>query len=1325
MKLKNSVALNLFLMANLMVGTLGATTWLATPAHAAPAAPPPSAEGGASLVADDQAEALPEGASSDWWGAVQEDIRQSEYHVTWQEQTNLEDVKAAYQAPNRAHNLRTYFTPSGIRLIPRVFEEDAPPWELGLTLSGYGTEGDVRPVAEATLHVDANRIAYKRDALTEWYVNDERGLEQGFTLTTPQAPSPLSRAGEGRGWPHRGQGWDEGPLILDLALSGGLTPALVDDGQAIEFSTGGVRVLRYGELAAYDAAGQRLPARLSISGGSVRIILDDTAALYPITVGMLVTGLPSTHDWFAESDQASVNFGYSVGTAGDVNGDGYSDVIIGAPSYDSGQTNEGAAFVYHGAANGINGGTHGLPLNAAWTAEGDQADAEFGRSVGTAGDVNGDGYADVVIGAHLYDSGQTNEGAAFVYYGAANGINGGAHGTPLNAAWSAESDQAEAYFGWVVGTAGDINGDGYSDVIIGAHRYDNGQNSEGSAYVYHGSADGLATTANWTGEGDQGGAHFGYSVGTAGDVNGDGYADVIVGAYMYDSTPYNNEGRSFVFHGSAAGLSTTADWTANGDQTLASFGCSVGTAGDVNGDGYADVIIGAYYYDNGETDEGAAFVYHGSANGVNNDIDGTPLNAAWTGESDQIDAYFGFSVGTAGDVNDDGYADVIVGATGYDDDQTDEGRAYVYHGSEGGLATDHAWTGESDQLGACFGTSVGSAGDVNGDGYSDVIVGATFYSNGQSAEGAAFVYHGAADGLATTSAWDDEGDQADAEFGYSVGTAGDVNGDGYADVIVGAPGYDGGLTNEGVAYVYYGSATGLATSPTCTLEGIQGGIEFGFSAGTAGDVNGDGYADVIVGARYYDDDDDEIDEGAAFVYHGSATGLSTTRAWTGEGEQAGAWFGWAVGTAGDVNGDGFSDIIVGACMHDNGQTDEGRATVYHGSASGLSLTPAWTAEGNQAEAWFGTSVGTAGDVNSDGYADVIVGANGYDGDQTDEGQATVYHGSASGLSTTPDWVAEGNQAEAHFGYSVGTAGDVNGDGSSDVIVGAFYYDNGQTNEGRATVYHGSAIGLSTTHDWSAEGDQAHARFGLAVSTAGDVNGDGYADVIVGAHFYDNGQTNEGAAFVYHGSAAGLATTADWSEDGDQDEARFGRAVSTAGDVNGDGYSDVIVGAYLHDNGQTDEGGAFVYYGNGGDGLHVLPRQMRTDGAIPIAHLGVSDSGTSFQLSLIGRSPAGREDVRLQWQVAPLGTPFTATNIISGTSAWTDVLTTGVTITQTITGLEPGTPYHWRVRLLYRPGNAMGQPAGRWIHIPWNGWTETDLRTLPGYDVYVPLVMREP
>jgi hypothetical protein len=159
-----------------------------------------------------------------------------------------------------------------------------------------------------------------------------------------------------------------------------------------------------------------------------------------------------------------------------------------------------------------------------------------------------------------------------------------------------------------VGTAGDVNGDGYDDAIVGASQYDNGQLFQGRAYVYHGSATGLSTTPDWTAESDQGRPQFGTSVGTAGDVNGDGFDDAIVGAPYYGQ---DGQGRTFLYNGSATGLSSVADWTAESDQGGAQFGYSVGTAGDVNGDGYGDTIVGAPSYDNPETDEGAAFAYLG------------------------------------------------------------------------------------------------------------------------------------------------------------------------------------------------------------------------------------------------------------------------------------------------------------------------------------------------------------------------------------------------------------------------------------------------------------------------------------------------------------------------------------------------------------------------------------------------------------------------------------------------------------------------------------------------------------------------------------------
>ncbi|MCK4525873.1 FG-GAP repeat protein, partial [candidate division WOR-3 bacterium] len=178
------------------------------------------------------------------------------------------------------------------------------------------------------------------------------------------------------------------------------------------------------------------------------------------------------------------------------------------------------------------------------------------------------------------------------------------------------------------------------------------------------------------------------------------------------------------------------------------------------------------------------------------------------------------------------------------------------------------------------------------------------------------------------------------------------------------------------------------------------------------------------------------------------------------------------------------------------------------------------------------------------YVELLISSN-----SKDAGEWTFTTNNRKGLSETPDWTAESDQADAHFGILVSQAGDVNGDGHSDVIVGAHRYDNGQIDEGRAFVYHGSVSGLSTTPDWTAESNQEDAYFGISVSQAGDVNGDGYSDVIVGASYYDNGQTDEGRAFVYHGSSSGLSTTPDWTVESNQADAYFGNSVSQAGDVN--------------------------------------------------------------------------------------------------------------------------------------------------------------------------------
>ncbi|TPW04263.1 MAG: FG-GAP repeat-containing protein, partial [bacterium] len=279
---------------------------------------------------------------------MQRDIAQSEYHIP--RDCGPADPAAGYQSPNRAQNFRTYFDGDGIRLIPRTTQDEVPAWEWRLTLAGWGRQGSMtEPAGAPQVSVNGNRVEYRRGDLTEWYVNDARGLEQGFTIDR--------RPGSG----------EAGSLRVELAVGGSLKASLAEDGQTVDFLTpAGARAIRFDHLSVVDAGGRELPARFERreeSGNErVAIVVDDADAVYPIVIDPLVTN----PNWFAESNQANASFGNSVSTAGDVNGDGFSDVIVGAPAFDNGQTNEGRVFVYHGSAAG-------LSVAASWTAESNQA----------------------------------------------------------------------------------------------------------------------------------------------------------------------------------------------------------------------------------------------------------------------------------------------------------------------------------------------------------------------------------------------------------------------------------------------------------------------------------------------------------------------------------------------------------------------------------------------------------------------------------------------------------------------------------------------------------------------------------------------------------------------------------------------------------------------------------------------------------------------------------------------------------------------------------------------------------------------------------------
>jgi len=409
--------------------------------------------------------------------------------------------------------------------------------------------------------------------------------------------------------------------------------------------------------------------------------------------------------------------------------------------------------------------------------------------------------------------------------------------------------------------------------------------------------------------------------------------------------------------------------------------------------------------------------------------------------------------------------------------------------------------------------------------------------------------------------WLIEGNQIDAHLGQTVAAGGDVNGDGFEDFLV-AGRYDFGDGSTNVAYAYYGSAQGLGTQPDWTTPNDQPILYQYLALGSAGDVNGDGYDDVVVGASQYTDDQDN--EGRAYVYYGSANGLSTTPGWITDGNQRIMYYGTAAADVGDVNGDGFDDVLVGAPYKTDETSDGvGEARLYLGSANGLSTSPAWTVEGGGGWSYFGGLLNGAGDVNGDGYDDFIISAYFFSGTYYQGGRAFLYLGSASGPASTPAWTAEGDQDYGHFGEFLASAGDVNGDGYDDVIIGAPEFNNGLANEGRATLYHGSASGLNASASWATYGNQYAAAFGNSVNSAGDVNGDGYDDVVVGALGFndetdpDNVKLSVGQAFLFLGSAGGLTIEASWT-------------------ANGDGNNEWAVGAPDYDRGEGNEGIAVVY-----------------------------------------------------------------------------------------------------------------------------------------------------
>ncbi|WP_137158270.1 FG-GAP repeat protein [Rhizobium sp. FKL33] len=560
--------------------------------------------------------------------------------------------------------------------------------------------------------------------------------------------------------------------------------------------------------------GDDLPATTS-AGATFTI----NAASYMVDL----TTLSPSQGFVIEGEAKDDGAGSSVSSAGDVNGDGFNDIIIGANGNDRGGSTAGAVFVVFGKATGIDVDSNnvfdlaGLTADKGFIIKGEMAGDLAGNSVSSAGDVNGDGFDDIIVGARDNDDAGDKTGAAYVIFGTASGFGAAVAGqrvvdlSTLSAShgFIIKGDTVGDQAGWSVSSAGDVNGDGFGDMIVGAPYGDDGGDSAGEAYVIFGTAS--------------------------------GFGSKVAGQRVIDlSTLTASQG--FVLRG---GQSPSKNGPYGSDT-----GASVSSAGDLNGDGFDDILVGAPLDSNDDPDPndysggfGRAYVIFGTDSGFGTDVAGRQVIDLLTlqaGEGTYLAGSSGEGVGSAvssaGDVNGDGFDDFIAGSVNT--------ASVVFGGTElefGFRIVDNY----SDTI---VHARVASAGDINGDGFDDLIVGGAANSKTAYLGGQAFVIFGAASfsgdvnvrSMTASQGFIIQSDTAYDSAGFSVASAGDINGDGFDDLMVGAVG--AGAGDEGAAYILYGGAFGGDTTPI-ELTGTSS-AEILIGAAGNDSLAGNGGADV-------------------------------------------------------------------------------------------------------------------------------------------------------------------------------------------------------------------------------------------------------------------------------------------------------------------------------------------------------------------------------------------------------------------------------------------------------------------------------------------------
>lgn len=795
--------------------------------------------------------------------------------------------------------------------------------------------------------------------------------------------------------------------------------------------------------------------------------------------------------------------------AGDWDGDMITDMMVSAIGDSAGR---GALYLLRMNANGtikshtkISGSVGGGPAL-------DPTDY-MGIGMDSIGDLNGDGILDFAAGAYQDDDGSTDAGAVYIFFmNAAGTADSVKKISNLSGGLSVTLDNAD-WFGISIAGLGDLDGDNTPDIAVAAHGDDNAQNDYGAVYILFMNPDGTVKSHNKI---DGSMAKFdwpykylsrlGHSLANLGDLDGDGVVDLAITAIRDSSNGISTGSVTICFLDSAGNVKEWSRITSDegnlgfsiDDQDF--FGSGLALTEDLDGDGRKELFVAANGDDDGGTNRGAFYILYLNSNGTVrqaqkvSQLTGLPMTL-------QDGNYFANDFASLGDMDNDGFVEVAVGARIDDDGFNDAGAFYILD-----FCTDSSYMEPACENGRVFGESKVSStvGDFGG-------------------------------------ALDD-GDI----FGRAGATIGDLDGDGVDDIAIGAQNDDDGGTDRGAIWILFMNADGTVKSEQ-KISDTQGNFtgtladtdRFGASIAYLGFVDADTVPDIAVGVS--GDNDGGTVTGSAYILFMNANGtvkshqkISATQGNFSGGIGTGDAFGFDVEGLGDLDGDNIPDLAIGARRDDDGVTDAGAVYVIFLNANGTAKSHQKISIGNGGftgplsyEAYFGNGIANLGDVTGDGIVDIAVGAPSDSLQGVEQGTVWILALDTNGTIKSQQAINTGAGGFTgsldkfdQFGYTVEGIADQDGDAIPDIAISAVGDDDAGQNRGAIYICFLNANGTLKSHTKISaleggfdgvihNGDQ----FGAMLCSYGDFDADGRYELISTSRYDDDGGTDRGAFWI--------------------------------------------------------------------------------------------------------------------------------------------------------------------------------------------------------------------